>query len=66
MKDIETKKMLGDRAMNSDGFTYVSGKYKDGFKKRKRNVIGAKRSQRADKRGAKNKAKRRIEKEESL
>ena len=64
MKDIETKKMLGDRAMNSDGYTYVSGKYKGGYKKRKRQKNGAIRSQRADKRGAKNKTKRRIEKEE--
>lgn len=62
-KDIETKEMLGSRFMNSDGFTYVSGKYKSGYKKRKRNAIGAKRSKRSDKRGAKNKTKRRIKKE---
>lgn len=63
-KDIETKKMMGDRAMNDDGYTYVHGKYKGGYKKKSRNNNVVARGKRADKRGAKNKAKRRIKKEE--
>ena len=52
--------------MDSDGFTYVYGKYKEGRKKRTRNKNQTKRNIRADKRAAKAKAIKRIKKETEI
>jgi len=59
MKDIETKKLLGDRESLSDGFTYVSGKFKEGRVKRTRNKNKTSRLIRSDKRSCKAKAVKR-------
>lgn len=58
--------MMGGRQMDSDGFTYVYGKYKEGRKKRTRNKNQTKRNIRADKRAAKAKAIKRIKKETEI
>lgn len=63
-KSPEQKKMMGDRRMNSDGFTYVYGSVRDGSASGKTaQRASVKRSIRADKRGVKNKELKRINKE---
>jgi hypothetical protein len=59
MKDIEFKKMIGHRMVDSDGFTYVYGAAKDGSTNRSSNRPSTKRSIRAHKRGVKAAAFRR-------
>ena len=58
-KDIETKKLFGIRKSLSDGFTYVSGQFKQGRIKRTRNKIKTSRLIRNDKRSCKAKAVKR-------
>lgn len=61
-KTPEFKRMMGDRKMNSDGFTYVYGATKDGSSVRPASD-STKRSIRNDKRGVKAKEMKRIKKE---
>lgn len=64
-KTPESKKMMGDRKINSDGFTYVYGAVRDGSATGKTpQRASVKRSIRSDKRGVKNKELKRINKEE--
>lgn len=64
-KTPESKKMMGDRNMNSDGFTYVYGAVRDGGATGKTaQRPSVKRSIRSDKRGVKNKEIKRINKED--
>lgn len=49
----EQKRLHGYRESDSDGFTYVSGKYKDGRCKRTRNKANTERCIRNDKRSVK-------------
>lgn len=49
----EMKLMLGNRESNSDGFTYIHGKFKQGRIKRSRNKNHAAKMVRNDKRSVK-------------
>jgi hypothetical protein len=49
----EMKVMLGGREADSDGFTYVHGKYKNGYIKRTRNRLATIKHIRHDKRKVK-------------
>ena len=64
-KDIEFRDMMGDRADDCDGFTYLYGKYKDG-RHAARNKKSLRASVRNDKRSIKQKAWHRIRKEEEF
>ena len=67
MKDPEFKKLMGQRQMDNDGFTYVYGAVKDGSKtNRSSNRASTKREIRNDKRSVKAKALKRIFNDESL
>lgn len=48
-KSPEFKKMLGERKMNSDGFTYEYGAAKGGYKSRQRHKNAIKRGKASDK-----------------
>ena len=61
----EMKIMHGNRQSDSDDFTYVSGKYKDGRIKRTRNKNQTARCIRNDKRSVKAAETRRVFKEQS-
>jgi len=63
MQDIEFKELMGIRRNDDDGFTYVSGPFKNGRKKRSRNRNLTRACRRHDKRAVKAKALRRIIKE---
>ena len=60
----EFKKLMGCRQSDSDGFTYVYGKYKDGRSKHRRNRNQTTRCIRNDKRSVRGKELRRCKKEE--
>jgi hypothetical protein len=65
MKDPEFKKMMGHRAQDNDGFTYVYGAIKDGSRtNRSSNRASIKRQIRNDKRSTKAAALKRILSEE--
>lgn len=57
--DIEFRKMLGRREMDSDGFTYNYGAHKGGYAKHPRQTNHNRRMRRNDKRAAKAAAYRR-------
>jgi hypothetical protein len=59
MRTPEFKKMIGHRMQDSDGFTYVYGRVKDGSSVRPA-TASTKKSIRADKRSVKNKELKRM------
>lgn len=56
----EEKAMHGGRELNDDGFTYVHGKHKGGYKKRTRNKNTVHRCLRSDKRSVRSREMKRM------
>jgi hypothetical protein len=62
--DLEQKQLFGFRESDSDGFTYVHGKFKQGRVKRSRNKNKTRKLVRSDKRSVKSKSLKRELKEQ--